>query len=81
MGDNPPHEVMCIPPELAKEQGLIWLAGSKIFSARLIQGVISRSTYIDMMTSSMSLVVLGVTPLAGDYSMPTLLGEENTDSD
>ena len=57
-GDDPPHEVAGIPPELAEEQGPIWIAGSTMFSTRLIQDAVSGSTYIDMMTCSMSLVVL-----------------------
>ena len=81
MWDNPPHEVMGIPLELAKEQGPIQVVGSTMFSARLVQDVISGSTYIDIMTCSMNLVGLGVTPPVGDHSMPTLLGEENTNSD
>ena len=80
-GDNPPHEVVGIPPKLAGEQGPIQVVGSAMFSARLVQDMISGSTYIDVMTCSMSLVGLGVTPLAGDCSMPTLLGEEDTYSD
>ena len=79
--DDPPHEVMGIPLELAEEQGLIWIVGSTMFSTRLIQDGVSGSTYIDMMTSSMSLVGLGFTLSVGDHSMPALLGEEDMDSD
>ena len=81
MGADPPCEVMSIPPELAEEQGPIQIAGSTMFSTRLIQDAISGSTYINMMTYSLSLVGLGVTPLVGDHSMLTLLGEEDIDSD
>ena len=81
MGDNLPHEVAGIPPELSEEQGMIQVVGSVMFSARLVQDMISGSTYIDMMTCSMSLVGLGVTPSVGDHSMPTLLGEEDMNSD
>ena len=79
--DNLPCEVRGIPLELAKEQGPIWIVGSTMFSARLIQDTVSGSTYIDMMTCSVSLVGLGVTPSVDDCSMPTLLGEENMDFD
>ena len=78
--DNP-LEVMGIPPELAEEQGPIQVVGSAMFSDRLVQDMISGSTYIDVITCSMSLVGLGVTPLVGDHSMPTFLGEEDKDSD
>ena len=81
MGDNSPHEVTGIPPELAKEQGPIQVEGSTMFSTRPVQDVISDSTYSDMMTCSMSIVDLRVTPLAGDCSMPTLLRDEDMDSD
>ena len=81
MGDNPPHEVVGIQLELAKEKGPIKVVGPAMFSARLVQDTISGSTYINVMTCSMSLVGLGVTPLAGDHSMPTLLEEEDMDSD
>ena len=79
--DNPPHEVVGIPPELDREQGPIQVAGSSMLSTRLIQDMISGSTYINVMTCSMSLMGLGVTPSVGDCSMPTLMGEEDTDSD
>ena len=78
MGDNPPHEVAGIPLELAKEQGSIQAAGFTTFPARLVQDMISGSTYIDMMTCSMSLVELEITSPAGDCSIPTLLGESRT---
>ena len=48
---------------------------------RIFQYVVSGAMYINMMTCSMSLVGLGVTPLAHNHSMPALLGEEDTDSD
>ena len=51
-----------------------------MFSARLFQDANSGTTYIDMVTCSMSLVGLGVTPLVGDCSMPALLGGKDTDS-
>ena len=79
-GDDPPHEVMSIPLGPAKEQGPIWIVGSTMFSARLLQDVVSGTTYINMVTSSMSLVDLGVTPSVGDCSIPTLFGGEDTDS-
>ena len=81
MGDDPPCEVMGIPPELAKEQGPIWIVGPPVFFTGLIQDAISGSTYMNMMTCSMSLVGLRVTPSVGDQSMPTCLGEEDMDSD
>ena len=80
-GDNPPHKVMSIPQGLAKEQGPIWIAESTMFPAQLLQDSLSGATYTDMMTCSMSLVGLGVTPSADDCSMPTFMGEEDTDSD
>ena len=66
--------------ELAEEQGPIQIVGSTMFSTRLIQDTVSGSTYINMLTCSMSLVGLGVTPSVGDCSMPALLGEEDTNS-
>ena len=41
----------------------------------------SGTTYIDMVTYSMSLVGLGATPLAVNHPMSTLEGWEDTDSD
>ena len=79
-GDNLPEEVAIIPLEPAGEQGPIWIAESTMFSAQFCQDSLSGATYIDMMTCSMSPVGLGVTPLAGDCPMPTLLGEEDMDS-
>ena len=79
-GDGPSHVVTGIPLELAKEQGPIQMVGSTMFSARLLQDAVSGTTFIDMVSYSMSLVGLGVTPLVGDCSMPTLLGEEDMDS-
>ena len=81
MGDHPPHKATGIPSELAEQQDPIWVPRSTMFSARLLQDTISGSTYINMMACSMSLVVLGVTHLVGDHSIPTLLGEEDMDSD
>ena len=77
--NNPPCEVVGIPQGLAEEQDPIQVVGSAMFFARPVQDMISSSTYINVMTCSMSLVGLGVTPSAGDCSMPTLLGEEDTD--
>ena len=78
-GDDSPCEVTGIPLELAREQDPIWIVGPIMFSAKLFQDTVSGSTYINMMTCSMSLMGLGVTPLVGDHSMPALLGEEDTD--
>ena len=50
-------------------------------SAQFHQDSLLGATFIDVMTYSMSLVGLGVTPLVGDCSMLILLGEEDTDSD
>ena len=58
----------------------IWVAGSTMFSASLFQDAVSGTTYINMVTCSMSLVGLRLTPLAVAHSMPALLGEEETDS-
>ena len=55
-------------------------SGVTLFSARLFQDAVSGAMYINMMTCSRSLVGLGVTPLVGDHSMPTFLGEEDMDS-
>ena len=41
----------------------------------------SGATYLDMVTCSMSLVGLGVTPSVVNCSMSALLGEGDTDSD
>ena len=71
----------CIPPELAREQGPIQVVGSAMFSTRLVQDTISSSTSFDVMTCSVSLVGLRVTPLVGDHSRPTLLEEDDIDSD
>ena len=78
--DNSPHVVTGIPPELAEVQDLIWVVASTLFSARLFQDAVSGAMYIDMMTCSMSLVGLGVTPSVGGHSMPAILGEEDMDS-
>ena len=72
---------MGIPPEMAEEQGPIWMVGSTMFSTQLFQDSVLGATYIDMVTCSMSLVDMGFTPLAVDHSMPALLGEEDMDSD
>ena len=79
-GDNLPHVVTGIPLELAKEQDPIWVAGSTMFSARLFHDVVSGTTYINMVTCSITLVGLGYTPSVVYHSMPTLLGEEEMDS-
>ena len=78
-GDDPPHKVTSIPLEPAEEQGAIWIAESMV-SSRFLQDSLLGPTCINVMTCSMSLVGLGVTPLVGDCSMPTLLGEEDMDS-
>ena len=80
-GDDFPHVVMGIPSELAKEQDPMWVVGSIMFFTRLFLDVASGATYINMMTWTVSLVGLGVTPLAVDHCTPTLLGEEETNSD
>ena len=80
-GDDPPHEAMSIPLEPAKEQGTIWITESMMSSAQFHWDSLLGATCIDVMTCSMCLVGLGVTPSADDCSMPTLLGEEDTDSD
>ena len=72
---------MGIPPELAKEQDAIWMVGSTMFFAQLFNDSVSGATYIDMVICSMSLVAMAFTPLTVDHSIPTLLGEEDTDSD
>ena len=71
---------MSIPLEPYKEQGPIQIAESMMFATQLLQDPMSGATYINM-TCSMSLVGLGDTPLVGGHCMPTLLGEEDTDSD
>ena len=80
-GDDLPHVVTDICPELAEEQDAIWVVGSTMFSVWLFQDVVSGTTYIDMMTCLMSLVGFRVTPSVVDCSMPALLGEEEMDSD
>ena len=54
---------------------------STMLSTQLLQDYMSGATYINMVTYSMSLMGLGVTPSAVDCSMPALLGEGDTDSD
>ena len=39
------------------------------------------TTYLDMVTASMSLVSLEVTPMAVDHPIPTLEGWEDLESD
>ena len=80
-GDSPPQVVKGVLPELAIEQDSIRMVGSRMFSAQLLQDSISGATYIDMVTCSMILVVLGVTPSAINCSIPALLGEGDMDSD
>ena len=79
--DNPTQVVMGVPPKLDKEQDCIQMVGSTMFFAQLFQDSVSGPTYTDMVTCSMSLVGMGFTPSMVDCSMPTLLGEEDTDSD
>ena len=80
-GDDPPCKVTRIPWGPAEEQSPIQIAESTMFSAQFLQDSLSGATYIDMMTCSMSLVVLRVTSLVDHHPMPTLLGEEEMDSD
>ena len=72
---------MGVLPELVEELDPIRLVGSTMFSAWLLQDSMLGAIYINIVTCSMSLVGLGVTPLVVDHSMPALLAEEDTDSD
>ena len=78
--DRPSWVVEGVPPELTEEQDPIRMVGSKMFSTWLLQDSMSGATYIDMVTCSMSLVGLGVTLSVVNYSMPTLQGQGDLDS-
>ena len=80
-GDSQPTVVTGVPPELAKEQDPVRMVESTMLSAQLFQDSMLGATYINMVTCSMSLVDLGVTPSVVVCSMPALLGKEDMDSD
>ena len=79
-GDDPPHVTAGVPPELTAPQGLLaGTAKAMMISMRLHQDVALGITYLDMVTTSMSLVGLGATPMAVDHPMAAL--EEWKDSE
>ena len=70
-----------IPLELTAPQGLlVGTAMATMISTCLWQDVVTGAPYLDMVTTSMSLVSLGVTPTAVDHPMPTLEGWEDLES-
>ena len=70
-GDNSPSITVEVPPELTTPQGLlVGTAMATMVSMRLHQ--VSGTIYLDMVTTSMSLVGLGATPMVVDHPMPTL---------
>ena len=79
-GDSPPQVGKDLPPELVEEQEPIRMMGSTMFSAQLLQDVVSGATYTNMVTCCMSLVGLGVMSMVVECFMPTLLGEGDMDS-
>ena len=78
-GDNPPRVVTGIPPELAEDQGPIQMVGSSMLSTQLFRDATSGAICIDMVTCSMSLVCIGLNPMADDHHIPT--PQEATDLD
>ena len=70
-----------IPLELTTPQGLLaGTATATMMSTWLWQNVATGATYLDMVTTPMSLVSLGVTPMAVDHPMPALEGWEDLES-
>ena len=81
-GNDSPHITINIPPGLTTPHGLlVRTATASMVSTRLHQNVVSGPTYLDMVTTSMSLVSLEVTPMVVDHPMPTLEGGEDSESD
>ena len=78
-GDNPQRVVAGIPSELAEDQGPIQMVGSSMLSGHLFQDATSGTMCIDMVTCSVSLVVVGLNPMADECHIPTLW--EATDLD
>ena len=72
-GDKPPHITIDLPPVLTTSPGL--LAGTSMttmMSVWVWQDATTGTTYVETVMASMSLVSLGLTPMAVDHLMATL---------
>ena len=79
-GDDSLCITIDVPPELTTPHGLsVGTAMASMVSTILHQDVALGTTYLDMVTTSMSLVSLEVTPMTVDHPMPIL--EDPLDSD
>ena len=76
-GDNPPRIVTGFPLEEAEDQDPIQLIGSSTVSAHLFRNLVSGAMCIDVITCSLSVVGMGLDPMAVDHHVPTL--EDITD--
>ena len=77
--DNLLRVVAGITPELVEDQGPIQMVGFSMLSAQLFQDAASGAMCIDMVACSMSMVGMGLNPMADDHHIPTL--GEATDLD
>ena len=72
-GDNSPYISVEVPQKLTAPQCLlVGAAMAMMVSTRLHQDGVLGTTYLDMVTTSMSLVGLGATPRVVNHPMPTL---------
>ena len=80
-GDNSQHITVEVPQELSRPQGLLaGTATAMMISTNLCQDVALGTTYLDMVTTSMSLVSLGATSRVINHAMPTLRRLEDSES-
>ena len=80
-GNNPLHISIEVPPELTTPQSfLVGTATATLMSTKLQQDMVAGTTYLELVTTSMSLVSLEVTPTAVDHPMPTWEGWEDMES-
>ena len=79
-GDNSPCITIEVPQEMTIPKGLlVGTATATMVSTRLHQ--VSGATYLDMVTTSMSLVGLEAAPMVVDHPMPILEGGEDWEAD
>ena len=70
--DNPLRIVASIPLKEAKDQGSIQIIGSFMVSAHLFRDLASGAMCITLVMSSLSLVAVGLDPMADDHHVPTI---------
>ena len=81
-GNDSPHIPVEVPLELTTPQSLLaGTAMATMISSWLWQDIVAGATYLDMVTTSMSLVSLEVTLMAVDCPMPAWEGWEDPESD